>query len=92
LFGLSFLARVSTIGLLVYLVAGGLFCAAVHITVLVFAFGEDVGTGVLTLCFWPYAVYFVYFKNENTGLKVFYAIGFMVGASFKLLKVPLVDG
>ena len=90
IFGLLYVvARMNPIGLIVYALLALLFYAVVRITVIVFAFKEDAGTGILTLCFEPYALYFVYAKSENPLLKILYGVALGALLAIRTLKVPL---
>ena len=70
-FGFAFTSQEAAAG---YLLLQGLFGLVVSITVLVFAFMEDVATGFLTLCVPFYILYFVYGKCESAYVKVLFSV------------------
>jgi hypothetical protein len=82
-------ARLNPIGVLVFALSALLYYVVIRILVIVFAFKDGAGTGMLTLCIEPYAIYFVYFKSENPMLKALYAIALLVLLSIRTLKVGM---
>jgi len=68
-FTLALVGRENAGALIAYLVLSGVFVLGVGVWVLVMAFCDSIGTGVLTLCVPFYALYFVFGKNDNPYLK-----------------------
>jgi len=55
------------------------------ILVLIAAFKESVATGFLTLCFFPYALYFVFKVNDDDTLKILYAFNVVIIICIKFM-------
>jgi len=73
---LYFLGRSNPAMMLGFIAVALLYTLVVHILVVVAAFQEGAVTGILTLCFFPYALYFVFKVSDNDTLKILY--GFAV--------------
>jgi hypothetical protein len=63
---------------------GGVYCLVIHIAVVVAAFKEGSGTGMLALCVPFYALYFV-FKEESPTLKILYCVAIVVNVCIRML-------
>jgi hypothetical protein len=63
---------------------GGVYCLIVHIIVVIAAFKDGTGTGMLALCVPFYALYYV-FKEDNPTLKALYCVAIVVNICIKFL-------
>jgi hypothetical protein len=79
-------ARLNPVGPMVFVLSALLYVLVVGVMVVVSAFKESVGTGLLTLCIGPYALYFVYAKSENPLLKILYTIAIVLMLAISTLK------
>ncbi|MCK4658634.1 MAG: hypothetical protein KAV82_03845 [Phycisphaerae bacterium] len=61
-----------------YLIPQTLFCSVIGIAVLVQAFRNSVGRGLLSLCVPFYQIYFVFSVNDSPHLKAFYGVAILV--------------
>ena len=71
-----------------YLLVEGLFSLAVGVTVLVLAFREGIGTGLLTLCLPFYALYFVFAVCENQYVRVLFPLSILASVAGFFLDSP----
>jgi len=76
-----FLGRENPAMMLAFVGIAVLYSLTIHITVIVAAFRESAGTGLLTLCIPFYALYFVFKVSESDTLKVLYGVAVLVNLS-----------
>jgi hypothetical protein len=84
--GLFLLAKTNPEMVVVYAGVQALFALSMHITVVVFAFREGAGAGMLTLCLWPYTIYFVFTQLENQLVKLLYMLAVLSSLAMYMLK------
>lgn len=85
LFGLGFMNETMAA---VFQVAAILFFLAIHIMVVIAAFQEGAGQGLMTLCIPCYALYFVYARSENPTLKMLYSLALLVRLAGFAVPIP----
>ncbi|MHC4064795.1 MAG: hypothetical protein ACYSUQ_02230 [Planctomycetota bacterium] len=72
-------ARTNDVAALAYLGLHAVFALVVVILVLIKAFGDSITSGILCLICGPYALYFVFTKNDDTRLKYAYGAALVAG-------------
>lgn len=71
-----------------YLLVQGFFGLAVGVTVLVLAFREGIGTGLLTLCLPFYSLYFVFAVCDNQHVKLLFPLSILASVAGYFLDSP----
>ena len=64
-----------------YLIPQSLFGLVIAVIVLVQAFRQSIGTGILTLCVPFYVLYFVFSVNQNAYIKALFGASMLAGAA-----------